>query len=156
MRLSSDIRAGFSLMEVMVVLVIIGLMSAMVLLNARSPERQLNQAANNLQARLNHASQLALTSGDMTAMGFTRTQWVMYRQDRDEWQETARGKLPSHVTIQLQGEEGAIKLPETPSPVLWFEPVGISSWYELHIQSMEKSRTLHNVGNGRTLQGQAS
>lgn len=146
-----DIRAGFSLVEVMVVMVIVGLMSAMVLLVARAPQRQIDRAADNLQAHLNHATELALTSGDMTAMGFTPKQWVMYRQEHDDWKETARGSLPAHMKLSLQGTDGKIPLSDNPEPVLWFEPVGISSWYKLQVQNGQQSRTLRNSGDGRTL-----
>ena len=106
---------GFSLIELMVVLVILGLATALVIVSIPSSSRNVFAEAQRLAARTHSARESAVIEARPHALRLARTGYALSRRVGREWHETARFSLPEEVTIA-----------NTPDLAIRFEPTGLA------------------------------
>lgn len=149
--------SGFTLIEVMVVIVIIGLMSSLVLLNMPASEKTAREQAEELAARLTLAARSAVLSGETVGVtltsegyGFLRRRasgWKPYSLIADKpWHDWADR---SQVRLTLEGE--AVKLPRRrpdAAPLLYFTTTGDSPAFSVTLYSGGENATISKDGTG--------
>lgn len=136
--------SGFTLIEVMIVIVIIGLMSSLVLLNMPASEKTAREQAEELAARLTLASQSAVLSGETVGVTLTNDGYGFLRRRATGWEaHTLIPEKPwidwvdrSQVRLTLDGE--AVKLPRrgrNAKPILYFTTTGDSPAFSITLYS---------------------
>ncbi len=143
---------GFTLVEVMTVLVIIGLISGVVILNFPQPKTELDEGANNLLTRVNVAAQNAVISGRVAALGVSGTGYSLYDHQAGEWALTFSEDWPAGVRISLEKNGRNVKLPDEDIPVILFEPTGLSDTFSVNlIEGGGQHFELSSAGDGRAV-----
>lgn len=100
---------GFTLLEIMVVLVLIGIITSFALLSVGGgPKGRLDEEARRLAALVELHQQEAILSGELRGIQFSRTGYAILRQDeKGAWQPPAaadtliRHQLPEGIVLGL-------------------------------------------------------
>lgn len=110
---------GFTLLEIMVVLVLIGIITSFALLSVGGgPRERLAEEARRLAALVELHQQEAILSGEPRGIQFTRTGYAVLRQDeKGAWQPPAAAetliqhRLPDEIVLGLwvEGRPAALK-----------------------------------------------
>ncbi len=105
---SREATAGFTLIEVMVVVVIIGILInfAVLSLRSHSPADQLNEEAHRLQSLLQIASEEALLRSSFIGVDITETGYGFLRLEEETWRPVddtlfRNRELPEEVQISV-------------------------------------------------------
>ncbi|WP_421792877.1 pilus assembly FimT family protein [Hyphobacterium sp.] len=135
-------RAGFSLVEILVVLAIIALMTGVVYLTLRPAPDPARAAAEQMQLDLARAETLAVTSGEIIGVRVRRDGYEFLNFRNDAWGRMADQRaLPERrfadgVSLQAAGsdrrtdEDGELIVPD-----YWFDPTGANDLARFYIRS---------------------
>lgn len=145
----TDRQGGFTLVEMMAVLLIIALMTTVVLLTARRTEPEIEVRAKVLLRQFDLLGQDSIVSGKAQAFGLTEDSYVFYTFSDDEWMVTSENEWPEDATIQFFREDVEVNLPEDPIPLILFDPVGLSTPFTLEIAGDDGTLILTGEGDGR-------
>lgn len=118
------LAAGFTLLEVLVVMVLIGIISSFAVLTVgRNPPQRLTEEGQRLAALITLQQQEALLTGEMRGIQFHTSGYAMYRFNAQQgWQPLAiddylvRRNLPTDIELQLWVEQRRIALENAHSP----------------------------------------
>ena len=124
----ASIRAGYSLVEVMVVLAVIALLAGATALTLPGGTPAAQRAADRLALDLMRAERAAITSGDFIGLTLDHNGYAFTRFDGTEWQaDRTSGLRPvafgDGVTLRSGLESGE-------GPALWFDPTGVNETAE--------------------------
>lgn len=137
-------RAGFSLVEVLVVLVIIGLMTGVAYLTLRPAPDPARVAAEQMQLDLSRAETLAVTSGEIIGVRLRRDGYDFLRYRDDEWFVfTGQRVLPVrqfgegvHLDIRFTAQRSD-EAGEFIAPDYWFDPTGANDLARFDLRSTD-------------------
>ena len=130
----ADREAGFSLLEIMTVLVIIGVMSAAVVLslNVTGPDEE--NAADKFVFRINQVAKDSIYSGKPNALSLSEEGLHLMSFSKNEWAIVHGVTLPERFKATLEIDDEVIRdLPEEPAPLILFEPTGEITDFTLSI-----------------------
>ena len=147
--LASDKETGFTLVEVLAVLIIIGLMSSIVILSIPTPKSALEKQTQVMVGSLNELAQNSIINGRVSAAGFSQSGYTLYEYDQDEWQELASDEWDAGYRLQYKRADTRLDLPKTSSPSILFQPTGLSTPFELAMSNNDIAYTLMTTGDGR-------
>jgi len=142
-------EAGFTLVEILTVLVIIGLMSSIVILSIPTPKSALDKQAEQLTSQLNALAQDGLISGRVGAAGFTRDGYALFSYEDGDWAERHTSEWTENYRIRLERASARIDLPKEITPSIIFQPTGLSTPFELTLSDRDVKYTLNTEGDGR-------
>ncbi len=142
-------EAGFTLVEVLVVLVIIGVMASIVILSIPTPKTALDKQANIMVGTLNKMAQDSIISGRVSAVGFDRSGYVLYEFANDDWQETVSDEWAETYSLKYKRIGAVLDLPKKAKPAVLFQPTGLSTPFELSLSDKDIAYTLIGEGDGR-------
>lgn len=146
-------EAGFSLVETMVTVAIVGLMAAAVSMAMLGRPEPVQLEAERLYARFEAARESAIISGEIT--GFAPeadgTGYVFLRYRDGAWRD-----LPDHPALAPRDLPGGIHLFADGTgegegarvPLVWFDPTGFDRPFELLLQSPARDIRLVRGGDG--------
>lgn len=140
-------EAGFTLVEVLTVLFIIGLMTSAVFLTRPSSKAPETVFAERLVKEMNGAAQMSLITGQPVAMNLSKTDYALSRFDGDGWRPEQTGVWPTRINFEREGRK--VELKDEAVPLVVFEPTGGATVFSLHIQGDEQDYRLVSTGNGR-------
>jgi len=80
-------EAGFTLVEILCVLFLIGVTLSVVILSVPQSKSVLDEQAERLTVELNALAQDGLISGAVTAAGFSEDGYALYAFENSEWTE---------------------------------------------------------------------
>ena len=141
--------AGFTLVEILCVLVVIGLMSAVVVLSIPPPKSELDRQAALLTRQLNALAQDGMISGSVTAAGFSKDGYALYSFENSEWAEKATADWSGSYRLTLSRGSTKLDMPKTAEPIMVFQPTGLSTPFELTLSDRETKYALKAEGDGR-------
>ncbi len=141
--------AGFTLIEMMMVLLIIGVMSTAVLLTIPDKKPKAQDFTETLVRNLNLAAQTSLLSGQPAAFGLTRDGYVIYAYKDEAWAQDDVQSWPDNVSIRFEKDNRRLELPRKALPVIIFEPTGQSDVFRLTLRHGDQNFDLHSAGDGR-------
>ena len=150
---------GFTLIEMMVVIVIIGLMTSFVVINLPGGASTVQEDADRVAARFTYAAREAVLSGETIGVQLTRIGYKFMNRRRGSWRdmELIPGDIDIvwpedlEVSLRLRGERQV--LPRTKAaadgqaPFLYFTPTGESVRFELALNKLGRSASI----SGNTL-----
>jgi len=143
---------GFTLVELMTVLVIIGLVSSAVILSFPARISALDQQAHKLAGDLNVTAQEAVLTGRSTAAGFSDNGYSLYRYQNGDWLDVLNENWPVGVDIFLSKDTGEIDLPQTIVPIIIFEPTGLAPAFNLRMSDgLDAIYTVKSTGDGQII-----
>jgi len=140
---------GFTLVELMMVLVIIGLMSSAVVMTFPKDPPASRAISEQLVTRLNQSAQNSLLSAAPSAFGISKSAYSFFSYDGTEWIAATSKDWPKELTLELRKEGSAVKLADDPVPLILFEPTGTSSVFTLTISDFDGRYVLSSKGDGR-------
>ena len=148
--------AGFTLVELLTVLVIIGLMASAVVMAIPRAKPAINTHTENALLGLNRAAQKSLVSGRPQAWGLSKDGYAIYDFVDGEWLKTASADWPDSLRIEFIRQNAEIKLGDEILPLVVFEPTGLSTPFELRLEDGSRQEILRSAGDGRVTRGEAS
>jgi len=94
--LSRSAQQGFTLVELMVVIVIIGLMSSAVMLTMADPRGRISSDIDRFAGRAGAARDSAIISGKPVALWVSPTGYGFEKREKGQWLAVTDGPLASH------------------------------------------------------------
>ena len=146
--------AGFTLLEMMMVLLIIGLMSTGVLLAIPDKKPEAQNYVENLVRRLNQAAQNSMISGQPAGLGLTRDGYTLYSYDNEIWAAIHSQDWPENINLRYEKDNRRLELPKEALPVILFEPTGQSDIFALSLSQADKQFSLYSQGDSRIYYGE--
>jgi len=140
--------SGFTLIEMLAVLVIISLMTAVVLMSVPSRKPIMEEAGKSILRQFSLAAQDSIISGQSRAFGFYEDAYIFYRFDDGEWVLETETPWPRDISLEFYKDAVKIDIPEEPVPLVVFEPIGLSTPFSLWIESDERTLVFSSDGNG--------
>lgn len=129
---------GFTLVEVLVVLVIVGLAGAAVVLTAPGDERRLQHEAETLAARLLRAREEAVLGNRAVQVRVTGAGYDFARQDFDAWRPLREG--PFRAVRFADGVRARMPAATRQAQVSFrFDPTGGSQAREVVLERLDRS-----------------
>jgi len=142
-------EAGFTLIEVLSVLIIIGLLSSVVILSIPTPKSSLEKQAEVMVGTLNELAQNSIINGRIRAAGFSQSGYTLYEYVEDDWEELASDDWDAAYGLKYTRADSPLDLPKDASPSIIFEPTGLSTPFELVMSDNDIAYTLLTQGDGR-------
>ena len=142
-------EAGFTLVEILCVLLILGLMSSMVVLSMPRPKPAIEKQAERLTFEINALAQDGLISGAVTAAGFSKDGYALYAFENSEWTERAAGEWQDSYRMTLTRASAKLELPKKTEPIILFQPIGLSTPFEFTLSDRDTKYALKTSGDGR-------
>lgn len=166
---AGSVQRGFTLMELMLVILIIGLMLSSVSLSLPdSANKQLQQQAARLQAQIHLASQQSVFQNRDIGLLISADSYHFYSFEGERWvllepqSRFAPRRLPAESQFELQLAGQPINLPEAKpinpqEPQILFLSDGQMSDFQLALTSTEQSKrfTLRGELSGQTALSQS-
>lgn len=146
-RITKD--SGFTLVEILCVLVVIGLMSSVVILSMPTPKSNLEKQATLLSGQLNALAQDGLISGTVNAAGFSKEGYALYSFENSEWNQRASGEWDDNYRLSFTRASATLEMPKTTDPIIMFQPTGLSTPFELTLSDRDAKYALKTDGDGR-------
>lgn len=144
-------EAGFTLIEILSVLVIIGLLSGLVVFNLPTPKTDTQTQAETLTRQLNALAQDGLISGEVRGFGVSESGYALYRYDGETFKSVAQGNWAKNLKPALKRNDSKVKLPKEISPQILFEPTQINTPFILDLSGPQARFELQSKGDGRVL-----
>ena len=142
-------EAGFTLVEILCVLVVISLMTSVVILSMPTSKTSLEKQAERLSAELNALAQDGLISGSVTAAGFSKDGYALYSFENSKWAERVSNEWQDSYRLSLTRASARLDMPKTTEPLILFQPTGLSTPFELTLSDRETKFSLTTQGDGR-------
>ncbi len=152
---------GFTLVELMVVIFIIGLMASIVVLSLPSSKSNLNEELDIIAARFELASQEALLSGAVVGIEMNISGYRFLRRTRGTWAPHSPAGLngwinwPEDVFVDVKYEGEAVSLKTTRSdakaggiPNIFFLPTGETQNIGLILRDGTLERAIQITADG--------
>lgn len=153
--------AGFSLIELMVVIVIMGLMASVVVLNLPSSKQTLRGDSEVIVARLQLAAQEAILTGNIIGLRMDQTGYGFLRRIRGEWTPYAPAGLqgtiawPDNTKLDFHFEGEKVTLARNSKtvvaqsvPSVFFLPSGETQNFTLTFSTPREEEIIQVVDNG--------
>jgi len=135
---------GFTLVEVMVALAILGLLTGAVLMTLPEPGLRLSDEADRLAARLTHAREAALTNARSVEVRIDADGFAFREQRGGQWRELDHG--PFRAAAWPEGLQVAVESADGRSAVR-FDPTGAAEPAVVRLSS--RSRSIRVVVDGQ-------
>lgn len=144
-------EAGFTLIEMLCVLVLIGLLSGVVIMNVPNPKSETQIEAERLARDLNAMVQDGLISGEVRGFGLTEKQFSFYTYNGEDFVPAGGQNWPDRIKPQLRREGQELELPDEVSPQIIFEPTGLNAPFVIDMSGPNARYELRSEGKGRIL-----
>ena len=145
-------QAGFTLLELLVVLLILGILVSLAVIGASGKGRVLEQEARRIQALVELARDEALLTAETRALGFTRAgyaflhqvlvadatlEWRPIEQD-PQWRARRLEDLEIELELEIDGrQQGLVSAESVPAPQVFFQGSGQMTAFRLQLLSVD-------------------
>ncbi len=149
-----DKVAGFTLIEMMAVLVIISLMTGVVVLNMPREKPMIEQQGSFMAKQFSVAAQTSIISGTPQAFGLSQDAYFFYTFDEGEWKVVSETEWAGDLEVNFKKDEISIDIPkEKAVPIVVFEPMGLSTVFSLSLEDTDQTITFSSNGDGKVILG---
>lgn len=148
--------AGFSLLEVLAVLVIIGLMSAAVVVSMRGPDTSEQDFADNFVLQLNRLAKESIYTGRINALSVSEEGLHLMSYVNREWITLEEFSFESTISAELFIEDETVDIPKEPAPLILFEPTGEVTDFVLTVDGLGTDLSLFRNDDGAIQIGEPS
>lgn len=144
-------QRGFSLLELLVVIVIVGLLSAAVVLSVPGDraDSQLRRFAEQTVARLRLASDEAVFTGRTMGLLWGVDEGRFMVRSADGWQRVGHGQLadpvsiPADINLRVEVQGSVIDPTEAETPQILFLNDGQVSPFDIYLEALDTGRRIH-------------
>ena len=131
-------QAGFTLVEVLMSLLIIGLMTGLVVLNMPETEDPIDEQARLLAYRLETAAQTSMISNQTIGIQFTKDGYEAVRFVGDEWETIEKFEFDMETAPVVELVQNGAKIDlekarKSKIPVIRFDATGMATPFELKV-----------------------
>lgn len=141
--------AGFSLLEILAVLVIIGVMSAVVVLSLTPPRPAAQDRADQFVLRVNQLAKEAIYSGRPNALSISEEGLHLMQFANGRWTALQAIPFEGRIKTVLEIEDERVRdIPEEPSPLILFEPTGEVTDFSLTVSGTGLDLRLFRADDG--------
>ncbi len=140
---------GFSLIEMMAVLLIISLMTGVVLLSAPRGQAPGKSRGQDMHRALIQASEDSIVKGQPQAFGLSEEAYYFYEFTDGEWAVKTETEWPEDLTVSFYKDDIEIDIPEEAVPLVIFEPIGLSTPFSLWLEDGDFTMIFSSTGDGR-------
>jgi len=140
---------GFTLVEMMAVLLIISLMTGVVLLSAPRGDASGKSRSQDMLRSLLQASEDSIVKGQPQAFGLSEEAYLFYEFTDGEWVVKTQTDWPEDLTVTFYKDDIEIDIPEEPVPLVIFEPIGLSTPFSLWLEEGDLTMIFSSEGDGR-------
>ena len=151
MRRSMKKDAGFTLVELMTVLVIIGLMSSAVVLTLPKEKPAFDKQVDTLVQHMNLAAQDSILTGKPHAWGVSETSHGFFKFQENTWDELKISDWSPSFRFSLTRETTTVEPQEEILPLIVFEPTGVSTPFVLFIEDGNRRVKIEGQPDGSIL-----
>ncbi len=141
--------AGFSLVEMLAVMVIISLMTTVVVLAMPREKPVIELQGQTIARQFDLASQASVISGTPQAFGLYDEAYVFYAFENGEWTIVSETPWPDDLSVQFFRDEIELDLPKEPMPLVVFEPMGLSTPFSLWLEDADRTVIFSSQGDGK-------
>ena len=141
-------EAGFTLVEILAILIIIGLMSAVVILSIPRPDSPLEKQAQLITGHLNQLAQNSIISGRVGAVGISKAGYALYNYEDQDWHEITSGEWDASYRVRFKRENKNLELPKETTPTILFQPTGLSTAFEISLTDGGAQYIISAQGDG--------
>ncbi len=141
-------EAGFTLIEILSVLVIIGVMSAVVVLAIPAPKSALETQSAKLTSQLNALAQDGIIAGQAVGFGVSDVGYTLYQYEREDWVIVHDGEWQESYRLRLKRDEKTLEVPEETAPVFIFSPIGVSPRFSLSLSNGDEDYIIETGHHG--------
>jgi len=140
---------GFTLIEMMAVLLIISLMTGVVLLSAPRGDSSGKSRGQDMLRALIQASEDSIVTGQPQAFGLSDEAFLFYEFADGEWTVKTETEWPKDLTVSFYKDDVEIDIPDEPVPLVIFEPIGLSTPFSLWLEDDDFTMIFSSPGDGR-------
>jgi len=141
--------AGFSLVEMLAVMVIISLMTTVVVLAMPREKPVIELQGQQMARQFDIASQTSVISGTPQAFGLYEDAYVFYAFEGGDWAIKSETPWPDDLSVQFFKDDIALDLPKEPVPLVVFEPMGLSTPFSLWLEDADRTVIFSSKGDGK-------
>lgn len=146
-------QAGFTLVEVMMSMMIIGLMTGMVVLNLPEADDSWETQGRVIASKLKIASQSAMIANHTIGIRFSKNGYRIVRFVGGEWRTIEIFDFPAEVPLTLalvrNGAEIDLKAAEKAKlPVIRYDPTGLATPFDLTIDGYGRTMRFEGAADG--------
>ena len=147
-------QRGFTLIEIMVVMVIVGITLALVSVNFNQDDSKvLGEEANRLAALLEHAQSQAMITGKPVAWSAQTGSYQFWQRGKDgKWDEPSSDEILRERTFPVAIEWGEIKVAGNPIKLderLVFLAGGLNPPFEMKIKYRDRQLSIRGTATGQ-------
>ena len=148
-----DKAAGFTLIEMLAVLVIISLMTGVVVLNMPREKPMIEQQGSYMATQFSTAAQTSIISGTPQAFGLSQSGYFFYAFDEGNWTIVSETEWPDDLVVSFRKDETPIDIPKEAVPIVVFEPMGLSTVFSLSLEDTDQTIIFSSTGDGKVILG---
>lgn len=159
MKRQGENDSGFSLVEMMVVLVIVGLMTSVVVLSLPSPASEQTSKLTELRNAFTAIARESVISGDVIGVRFSNTGYTVLTFEEGEWGIAPNGftgvwDSRNLTSISVEGIETDLEQKEDAQiiPHIWFLPTGERTDFQISFKYDGVSAAIVSVPTGIEVQ----
>ena len=156
--MSARYTKGFSLIEILVVLVIIGLLASTVVLTMPDRNNLLREQVYRFAARVNMASQEGIVANRPMGLAISHSGYAFFRYQDGQWQDLANDRVfggekwnaANSISIERDQESLARRAASEDAlahPAILFEPTGQSTPFVISFSNTGEQYSV--IGNSR-------
>ena len=141
---SQSKQAGFTLVEVLMSMLIIGLMTGIVVLNIPAGEDPWESQARQLASKFEIASQSAMIANQTIGFHLNKDGYKIARFVAGEWVDIESGEFNSEIPLSIELEQSGAKIDlkaadKSDVPVIRYDATGLATPFELTIDGYGRS-----------------
>lgn len=143
--------AGFTLVELLAVLVIMALMASAVVMSLGPSDGSSHDYSETLVQEFNAASQQSILTGVSSAIGLSEDGYAVMHYTDGEWILLNEREWPDFTRVNFQKDERDIDLSEDLVPLILLSPTGENTAFELNLINQDQDIRLVSQGDGRIM-----
>ena len=152
-RKNSEQQSGFTLVEILVVLLIFGLMTSMVVLNLPKQKNPLYKQGRQIATQLEYAAQTSLVNHKTLGVRFTKDGYEIVEYKLKGWESVAsynftQGNIPQFKLIKNGVKVNLKQAVSNNEPLILYGTTGLATPFRLFLEGVDSEMELIGARDG--------